>query len=58
MADILKNDRKQETIEFMQLLDEMNLDEVEQKVLMGFMQGMKLVKDTERKAAAKAAQPV
>ncbi len=56
MADILKNDRKQEVNEFMRLLDEMNLDEVEQKVLLGFMQGMKLAKDTERKTAA--AQPV
>lgn len=58
MADILKKDRKTETIEFMQLLDEMNLNTEEQKVILGFIQGVKLAKDMERKTNAAEAQPI
>lgn len=49
MADILKIDRKPETLDFFKFLYEMNLDVEEQKVLLGFIQGVKLAKDMERK---------
>lgn len=52
MADILKIDKKPETIEFMQLLYELNLNTEEKKVLLGFIQGVKLAKDMERKAVS------
>lgn len=48
MKTLLKTDRKSEVVEFMRLLDEMNLDEAEQKVLLGFIRGMKLAKDMEK----------
>lgn len=48
MKTLLKTDRKPEVVEFMKLLGEMNLDEAEQKVLLGFIQGMKLAKDMEK----------
>ena len=47
MNDTLSIDKKPEIIEFMNLLDEMNLNADEQKVMLGIIQGVKLAKSME-----------
>ena len=48
MNDTLSIDKKPEIIEFMNLLDEMNLNADEQKVMLGIIQGVKLAKSMEQ----------
>lgn len=48
MNDTLSIDKKPEIIEFMNLLDEMNLNADEQKVMLVIIQGVKLAKSMEQ----------
>lgn len=52
MEVLLKVEQKQEALEFMKILNEMDLNTEEQKVILGFIQGVKLAKEMERKVAA------